>query len=52
MSSTTIERPLCDGFNVQVVYTDLPNDRFQQVMMLSKAGEEEGSQRRRHASVG
>jgi hypothetical protein len=29
---------MCDGFNVQVVYTDLPNDRFQLVMMLSKAG--------------
>ena len=37
--------PLCDGFNVQVVYTDLPNDRFQLVMMLSKAG-----RRRRFAS--
>ena len=38
MSSTTIERPMCEGFNVQAVYTDLPNDRFQLVMMLSKAG--------------
>ena len=36
---------LRDGFNVHVVYTILLNDRLQQVMMLSKAGEEEGSQR-------
>ncbi len=46
MSSTTIERPMCEGFNVQAVYTDLPNDRFQQVMMLSKAG-----RRRRFAAA-
>jgi hypothetical protein len=38
VSSPTIQRPKCDGFGVQVVYTDLPNDRFQLVMMLSKAG--------------
>jgi hypothetical protein len=37
---------MCDGFNVQVVYTDLPNDRFQLVMMLSKAG-----RRRRFAAA-
>ena len=39
-------RPMCDGFNVQAVYTDLPNDRFQLVMMLSKAG-----RRRRFAAA-
>jgi hypothetical protein len=39
-------RPMCDGFNVQVVYTDLPNDMFQLVMMLSKAG-----RRRRFAAA-
>ena len=39
-------RPMCDGFGVQVVYTDLPNDRFQLVMMLSKAG-----RRRRFAAA-
>ena len=37
---------MCDGFNVQVVYTDLPNDMFQLVMMLSKAG-----RRRRFAAA-
>jgi len=37
---------MCDGFGVQVVYTDLPNDRFQLVMMLSKAG-----RRRRFAAA-
>ena len=37
---------MCDGFNVQVVYTDLPNDKFQLVMMLSKAG-----RRRRFAAA-
>jgi hypothetical protein len=37
---------MCEGFNVQAVYTDLPNDRFQQVMMLSKAG-----RRRRFAAA-
>ena len=37
---------MCDGFNVQAVYTDQPNDRFQLVMMLSKAG-----RRRRFAAA-
>ena len=46
MSSPTIQRPMCDGFNVQAVYTDLPNDKFQLVMMLSKAG-----RRRRFAAA-
>ena len=46
MSSPNIQRPKCDGFNVQAVYTDLPNDRFQLVMMLSKAG-----RRRRFAAA-
>ena len=43
---TELVRPMCDGFGVQVVYTDLPNDRFQLVMMLSKAG-----RRRRFAAA-
>ena len=46
MSSPNIQRPKCDGFDVQIVYTDLPNDRFQLVMMLSKAG-----RRRRFAAA-
>ena len=39
--------PLCDGFNVQIVYIDLPNDRFQ----LLPAGRVSGEHPASHAAL-
>ena len=46
---------MCDGFNVQVVYTDLPNDRFEEWCSRknkARSLHQPATQRRRHDSAG